>query len=469
MTPAESLKTPAAAAQPPARSTLKERVLRAGSWTMLAYGGTLLLRLGSSLVLTRLLAPEAFGLMAIVTTITVVISLLSDVGIRQSIVHSKHGDEPKMLNTAWTMQILRGVLIWLVCCLVALGLSAAGEVGWLTPGSVYASQQLPLLLALGTLHSVVLGFDTTKRFTADRRIDQKRVVLIDLGATLVTIAVAIVLAWFIRSVWAIVIGGFVAAVFTVAAGHLWLPGHRNRLAWHHSFACEIFNFGKWILASSLLYVIAANSDKLLLGVWVAPAVLGYFAIAQSLAQMLDQAVSRVFVQVAAPAFADVIRNSPQRLREVYLRMRLMFDVLFVTAAGVLFAVGPWLIGVMYDSRYVEAGTILQILSFALIVTRYGVSSNTYLALQAPHAPAAMSLVRVIAFFAFVPLAHKFYGVNGAYWAIALSPAAMAPVVWWFDRRFGLLSWRHEVFTLAAWPVGWALGRTFVAAMEWMLQ
>jgi O-antigen/teichoic acid export membrane protein len=469
LSPVESLMTPVAAAAPPAHTPLKERVLRASSWTVLAYGFTLLLRLGSTLILTRLLAPEAFGLMAIVSTIAIVISLLSDVGIRQSIVHSTHGDEPLMLNTAWTMQILRGVLIWSVCCLLALGLYGAGQRGWLTPGSVYAAPQLPLLLALGTLHSVVYGFDTTKRFTADRRIDQKRVVLIDLCAAIITIAVAIALAWLIRSVWAIVIGGFVAAVFTVIAGHLWLPGHRNRVAWHGGFARQIFDFGKWILASSLLYVIAANSDKLLLGVWVAPAVLGCFAVGQNLAQILDQAVSRVFVQVASPAFADVIRNSPQRLREVYLRMRLLFDVLFITAAGLLFAIGPWLVGVMYDARYAEAGMILQILSFSLIVTRYGVSSGAYLALQIPHAPAVMSLVRVIAFFTFVPLAHKVYGVNGAYWAIALSPAAMAPVVWWFDRRFGLLSWRHELFTLAAWPVGWVLGLAFVGAMQWMLQ
>jgi O-antigen/teichoic acid export membrane protein len=469
MTTAESLMTPAASSDPPAHTPLKERILRAGSWTVFAYGCTLLLRLGSSLILTRLLAPEAFGLIAIVSTIATVASLLSDIGIRQSIVHSTHGDEPLMLDTAWTMQILRGGLIWSVCCLVALGLHGAGQSGWLTAGSVYASPQLPLLLALGTLHSVIVGFDTTKRFTADRRIDQKRVVLIELGAMFINIAVAVILAWFFRSVWAIVGGGLVAAVCTVTAGHLWLHGHSNRLAWHRGFARQIFDFGKWILASSLLYVLAINGDKLLLGVWVTPAVLGCYAIGQNLAQILELAVGRVFSQVASPAFADVMRNSPQRLREVYLRMRLPFDVMFIAAAGLLFAIGPSVVSLMYDPRYAEAGTILQILSFSLIVARYGVSAGAYLALQAPHAQAVMNLVRVIAFFALVPLAYRLYGVHGAYWAIALSPAAMAPVVWWFDRRYGLLSWRHEVLTLAAWPVGWALGLASVGAAGWLLR
>ena len=469
MTTAESLMTPDAAIDPPVQRPLKERFMRAGSWTVFAYGCTLVLRLGSSLILTRLLAPEAFGLIAIVTTISTVATLLCDIGIRQSIVHSEHGDEPMMLNTAWTMQVLRGALIWSVCCLMALGLYGAGQSGWLTAGSVYASPQLPLLLAMGTLHAVIIGFETTKRFTADRRIDQKRVVLIELGAMFISIAVAIILAWFMRSVWAIVAGGLVAALCLVIAGHAWLHGHSNRFAWHRGFASQIFNFGKWILASSLLYVLAVNGDKLLLGVWVTPAVLGCYAIGQNLAQILELAVGRLFSQVASPAFADVMRNSPQRMREVYLRMRLPFDLVFISAAGFLFAIGPWLVGLMYDPRYAEAGTILQILSFTLIVARYGVSTGAYLALQAPHAQAAMNLVRVVAFFALVPLAYQVYGVHGAYWAIALSPAAMAPVVWWFDRRYGLLSWRHEVLTLAVWPLGWGLGFAFVSTAGWLLR
>jgi O-antigen/teichoic acid export membrane protein len=464
MTTANPTMTTAAASQPP----LKERILRAGSWTVFAYGGTLVLRLGSSLILTRLLAPEAFGLITIVVTIGVVASLLSDIGLRQAVVHSKHGDEPLMLNTAWTMQIVRGFLVWSLCCLTALGLYAAGQMGWLSDHSVYASPQLPLLLTLGTLTSLAQGFESTKRFTADRRIDQKRVVLIELSAMFINISTAIALSWLTRSVWAIVVGGFVAAVYSAIAGHLWLRGLRNRLAWDRDFARQIFSYGKWVLASSLLFVLANNGDKLLLGVWVAPALLGCFAIGQNLAQVLELAVGRVFMQVAAPAFADVIRTSPDRLREVYLRMRLPVDLLFVSAAGFMFAIGPWLVGLLYDPRYAEAGAILRILSFALIFARYGVSSSAYLALHAPKAPAVMQFVRVLVFFTAVPLAYSKFGVQGAFWAIALHPVAMVPVVWWFDRHFGIASWRHEFLTLLAWPVGWAAGTLLIGAAGWLL-
>lgn len=467
MTTAESLMTPVASTETQERRPLKERILRASSWTVFAYGCTLVLRLANSLILTRLLAPEVFGLIAIVVTIAMVATLLSDIGIRQAIVHSKHGDEALMLNTAWTMQVLRGVLIWSACCLLALGLGAAQDGGWLTPGSVYAAEQLPLLLALATLNSVIQGFESTKRFTADRRIEQKRVVLIELSSMLIATVVSVILAWSMRSVWALIIGGWFGTVFSVAAGHLLLHGQPNRFAWDRNFARQIFSFGRWILASSVLYVLAMNGDKLLLGIWVTPAVLGCYAIAQSLAQVFELAVSRIFSTVAAPAFADLVGHSPHRLREVYLRMRLPFDLLFISVAGFTFAVGPWLVGVMYDPRYAEAGPILQILSFVLIFARYGVSTSAYLALQAPHAQAVMNLVRLAAFLAIVPIAYKTHGVQGAYWAIALHPFSIVPVVWWFDRRFGIASWRHEVMTLAVWPLGFAVGHAFVAAAGWV--
>jgi O-antigen/teichoic acid export membrane protein len=450
---------------PGARATasLKERFLRAGSWTVTAYGGMLALRLVSSLIMTRLLAPDAFGLMALVTTVTVIAALLSDIGIREAVVHSDHGDDPLMLNTAWTLQILRGLLIWSACCLVAIGLYGSRSLGWLVGDSLYASALLPPLLVLGTFSSVISGFETTKRYTADRRIEQKRVVLIEVGSMILGIASMIVLARLTSSVWSIVAGSIASSVCSAVAGHAWLNGVSNRLQFDATYARQIFRYGKWILASSLVYVLAAQGDKLLLGGWVTPAVLGVYVIGQNLAMLLEQAVSRVFTQVTAPAFSDVLRNSPQRMREVYLRLRLPFDLIFITSAGFLFAVGPWLVGVLYDPRYAQAGIVLQTLSCALLFSRYGVSTSAYLALQVPKAQAMLNLARMVSFFTVVPLSYHLFGLHGAYWAIALHAMATMPVAWYYDHRFGLLSWKHELLTLGAWPVGWLGGSAFVAA------
>jgi O-antigen/teichoic acid export membrane protein len=86
---------------------------------MLKFGGENILRLGSNLILTRLLFPEAFGLMALVTVFLTGLKMFSDFGLNASIIRSARGDDPIFLQTAWTVQILRGVMLWLISVMLA--------------------------------------------------------------------------------------------------------------------------------------------------------------------------------------------------------------------------------------------------------------------------------------------------------------------------------------------------------------
>ena len=64
-------------------------------------------------MLTRLLFPEAFGLMALIQTFMIGLAMFSDLGIGPAIIQSDRGEDPDFLNTAWVMQILRGICLWL--------------------------------------------------------------------------------------------------------------------------------------------------------------------------------------------------------------------------------------------------------------------------------------------------------------------------------------------------------------------
>src|SRR5664280_1625218 len=85
--------------------SLRLRVMRSGGITAVGYAANQLLRFGGNLVLTRLLFPEAFGVMAIMQAVVLGVTMLSDVGITQSIVLHQRGAEPGFVNTAWTIQI----------------------------------------------------------------------------------------------------------------------------------------------------------------------------------------------------------------------------------------------------------------------------------------------------------------------------------------------------------------------------
>ncbi len=455
------------AVEAPARPSLKARILRAGSWSLLGHLGSQSIRLATSLIMTRLLVPEAFGLMAMTAAINMVVSLLTDIGIRQSIVQSARGDQPLMLNTAWTMQVARGFIVWTSCVLVALALHGAASLGWLAAGSVYSAPELPLVLAAATFSAALAGFESTKLFTADRRLELKRVTLIEILSLLAGLVVMAGIGWQTRSVWAFVIGGWVTTLLTVLLSHGWLHGHANRFEWDGDCAREIIRFGRWILISSLLWVLAANGDRLLVGAWASPTVLGYYAIAASLATMVESASGRVFGAVATPAFSDVVRNNPERMREVYLRMRVPFDIAFMGAAGFLFATGQAIVSFLYDARYAEAGHILQVLSFGLLFARYGIAASAYLALGVPQNLTSIHLAKVVSLFVCVPLGHAAYGLEGAFWAVALHLAPTLPIVFWFNAKYRLNSWRHELLSLLVWPVGYALGLGILKVVSWL--
>ena len=77
------------------------------------------LQLGANLVLTRILFPEAFGLMALVGVFIAGIQLISDIGIRPSLIRSSRGEDPEFQATAWTLQVVRGVWVTALALLLA--------------------------------------------------------------------------------------------------------------------------------------------------------------------------------------------------------------------------------------------------------------------------------------------------------------------------------------------------------------
>src|ERR1039458_9830619 len=103
--------------------SLKFRAFRAGSWVITSHVVAQLLRLIGNLVMTRLLAPDAFGVMAMAMTVQGIVSLCADTGLRQAIIQSPNGGNPSFLNTAWTLEIWRSWMIWAVCPAIAIGVA----------------------------------------------------------------------------------------------------------------------------------------------------------------------------------------------------------------------------------------------------------------------------------------------------------------------------------------------------------
>lgn len=438
--------------------TLRQRVLRAGSWTMGASAASQLMRLASNLVMTRLLVPEMFGVMALANTIMAGMQLLSDLGLRQNVVQSRNGNMPAFLNTVWTVQIARGGLIWLLLLGAALAVHVIDEAHWWREGSVYADPVLPLVIAALSFNALIGGFESTRLATASRNLALGRVYLLELGCNLAGVFFMVAWALLDRSIWALVYGTLFTSALRVAASHTLLPGSGNRLHWDKDSLREIFSFGKWIFLTSMLGFLAANGDRLLLGGLTDPATLGLYSIAFMMVGAIRDAFAMMASNVAYPAFSEIVRTRKAALKESYYRFRLPVDAATLVAAGMMFAAGDLLIRLLYDDRYLQAGHMLEILSIGLLEVRYALAIQCFMALGMPKLMVPVIAVRILALFGLMPVAFHFWGLDGALWVIGASAVLALPVTFHLKIGQGLFDLKRELIVLPLMVVGYALGK-----------
>jgi O-antigen/teichoic acid export membrane protein len=439
------------------RNSLRFRVFRAGSWALTGHVGALALRLIGTIILTRIFAPDVFGILAVLTTISIVIALLTDVGLRQGVIRSSNGADQAFLNTAWTLQVLRGGAVWVFGCLVAIGLYSAGRWNLLSPDSVYATPNLPELISAIMFSSVILGFQSMKAVTASRDLNLKRVIWIELLSQAFHLITTVALGWATQSIWSYVVSGLLASSLTVLLSRIWLRGVRDSFAWDRGAIDELRHFGKWVFVSSAVGAAAMNGDRLLLAGWLNSTQLGYYSLASNLTSIAEGLAGRLFGAVALPALSEIGREQPERFSQLYLRLRWVVDSVLVGAAGFLFGAGPAIVSLLYDQRYLSAGWFLQWLSFGLLFVRYQLAQSAYIALGRPDYVTLLNVTRVVSLFLIVPTSFMLFGLTGAVIGIAFHMFPTSVVIIYLNSRHGLNNLRVELFMVPFWLSAWMLG------------
>lgn len=393
-----------------ARLSLRQRVLASGSWTFIGYGLTQLLRFAGNLILTRLLFPEAFGLMAIVQTVILGLTMLSDIGVVPCIVQNKRGEDPVFLNTAWTFQILRGVALLALLWIAAEPIAA-----------IYGQPLLAELLPAAGLTALIAGFNSTRLGTADRRLEASRVTIIEVGAYATGLAVTIVWAWLEQSVWALVWGSVAGALVKMLASHLALHGQRNRFQWDGTSARSLFGFGQWVFVSSLITFMAGEGNKLLIGGMLDMRQLAFYTLASTLNLMFIQVIQQVSSRSLYPSYAEILRHRPEQFRAALEKARLTVIVPGWLVAVFFVFMGDELMGLLYDERYGESGAMLQVLAIGSLASVMSSSFAGVLMAKGMVARSAMfQAVQVAIQISSMVIGFHLSGVNGLMAGLAIA-------------------------------------------------
>jgi len=435
-------------------SSLKSLVLKGSLWTIGGHGASQLLRLIRGLIMTRLLFPEAYGLMSLVWAILYGLQMMSDVGLVSAIIRDKRGDDPDFLNTCWTINVIRGAVLAGAACLLAYPI-----------GAFYGQPELTLLILAAALNPLVNGFQSMALWTSNRHMDFKRLTLLSLGGEIVTFAVLVLWAYLSPTVWALLGGALIGQLFYVLGSYVVLKGIRHRFRWEPASVRTLVGFGKWIFFSSALYFLAAQGDRMLLGHYLDLAHLGVYGIAMVLYDALHAVAMKINNNVLFPAYAKVLQAEVYRLKAVVDRARLGIDVCMILPIAALMILGERVVGLLYDARYHEAGWIFQILCVRLLMACANLNSEAaLLALGQPQYGLFQNICRASWILVSIPIGWTLMGLKGVVWAVALTEVPVVVVLWIGLARNRMPSLAYNLRSLLFCASGALLGFGLMALL-----
>jgi O-antigen/teichoic acid export membrane protein len=334
--------------------SLLQRALNGSAWTLFGYGTIQVVRFASNLLLTHLLFPKAFGLMALVNVLMQGLAMFSDFGIGPAVVKHRHWDDRAFYNTAWTIQIARGFGLWLVGSLLAVPMAM-----------IYGEPELAKYIPIAALTAVLTGFNSMKLFTAARDMKFGRLTTIEVVSQLVAAAVMILLAVFTQSVWSLVTGGLSQAALKAVFTHLLLDGPRDKIELKREALVVLYQFGGWIFLSTIFTFLAMQADRLLLGRLMSIELLGVYSVAVGLMAVVSGVFGQFSTRVLMPVMVQFQRSLDSKFESVVSGSR----ALVINAAAIMCAVivlaAPSLFSLLYDPRYKDAGWMAQLLGFGL--------------------------------------------------------------------------------------------------------
>lgn len=429
-----------AAPAPAVEPSLRSRTITGAIWTMGGYGFSQVVRLLGNIIVSKFVPASAYGLMSLVNPVLQGLNMFSDVGIGPNIIQHPRGSDPKFLRTAWTVQVIRGAVIWVVAVLLAFPTS-----------KLYNEPLLLSVLPVVALTALINGFLSTSLFTMRRRLTLGKITILDLGTQLLGVVIMVVWAYFSPTVWALVVGSIGTCIVKLWLSHTVLRDNKDGFEIERDALHSLLHFGGWIFVSTLLTFLALQGDKLIFGKLVSLEELGVYQLAAMLARLPVDIVLNVGSSVVFPAYSQA-RNTGKDFVSVFRATRFSLCVGGLALVTLLAVTGPDLVRLLWTKPvWHTAAAYIPLLSMASIFQILEVTSGSALLAKGKAQYIALgSLAKVIGLAVLIPLG--FYnhipwlsgGIESAIVCIAGAEFARYLVSAVSARREGLPVFRFDV-------------------------
>jgi lipopolysaccharide exporter len=403
------------------------------------YGVTAVIKLGSSLVLTRLLDPQAYGIFAILLSFLFMIELMSDVGSVALLIRHPRGNEVKFIHTVWTVRLIRCGFNF---CLVFLGAPIIAHI-YQTPILTSAFRTLSFWF-------LFMGAESMSFVLAQR--DQRARIsnYADMFANAVMTVFVIGLAINLKNHFALIYGALLQRALLMIGSYFFYRNIGVGLAFDREALVDQFKFARFVLPSSLLTIVLSQYDKVVLLKFFNLALLGIYGIAQNMVAPISGVIMHNARVVLYARCSEYFRSDRATAGARYYRENHRLLLVGVIPPALVAGFSQSIVAILYDSRYAMVGTALMVLALGAIIAAFqNASENLLVASGRTHMVLVANIIRLCSILPASFLGYYLFGFDGFLWFNLAAATPLMIYFFWTQRKCGLLNAPNELTRLGA--------------------
>ena len=338
-------------------ASLAQRTVRGGLWVFSLRVVNKGLSIIRTVILARLLAPEDFGLFGIAVLALSTLEVFSQTGFQEALIQKK-GSVTAYLDTAWTISVIRGSLLFIILFLTAPVIA-----------EFFSASEAVLIIRIIALSTLLTGFRNVGILFLTKELDFKKKSFYEFSAALVDFVVSVLLVILLRNVWALVWGGLAGNLVRLIMSFIIHPS-RPRFKFEKKKAVELFRYGKWLLGSGILIFLVTQGDDIFVGKLLGVTALAFYQMAYLWSNLPATEITHVISQVTFPAYAKLQDNLP-RLRTAYTEVLQVTLLVSFPIAGAIFTLGPDFTQIFLGNHWLPMVPALQVLVIAGFIRSTG--------------------------------------------------------------------------------------------------
>lgn len=329
---------------------LKQKTILGTLWSTAQKGGAVLLSFISSIVLARLLTPEDYGCIGMLSIFLALSGTLIDGGFGSSLIQ-KHRPSEADYSTMFYWNIFISLVLYAVL--------------YFSAPFIAVFYNLEILCKVLRIQGIVIILNAIRFVQTNqlrKQLKFKKITIINLSVSAFSLVVTIILAYHGWKVWALVAQQIIVSFLTTLL--YWITSRwRPLLVFSTQSFKELFSFGGFILLSNLINTFCNNIQGLLIGKFYNASTLGYFSKAKSTEEIPSKFISDILDQVSYPVLAEVQHDNTMIIK---ILKKFISCTAFIVypAMSILILLAKPIFVLLYSDRWLESVPYFQVLCFA---------------------------------------------------------------------------------------------------------